>query len=224
MSLKKLVAAFVVVFSMFVAAPKSASAATIGFTCLTNNTGTCGAFAGFYTGTVTVAGNLMTVTISNSGPGSISEIYADAPGTGAGYALSSIFEGPGTDFNAPNTGSPASLPSGNLAIPAFDTNFYATADNPSTVDGVNNGEFVSLIFTLSGGQTQTSIDNLLNTGGLRFGLHVQSLGTQLTSEAFVSGCADCTPGQQTQVPEPASMLLLGTGLLAVARARRKKTI
>jgi PEP-CTERM motif len=222
-SLKKLVVGLVVVLSMVVAAPRAASASTIAFTCITNNTGTCGAFAGFYTGTVTVAGNLMTLTVSNSGPGSIADIYADAPGTGTGYALTSIFEGPGVDYLAPNTGSPSSLPSGNNAVPAFDTNFFAVADNPSSTDGVNSGEFVSLIFTLSGGQTQAIIDNLLNTGGLRFGIHVQGLGTQNTSEALVSGCANCGPGQQSTVPEPASMVLLGTGLLAVARARHRKT-
>lgn len=216
MSLKSLVAAFVVVFGMFIAAPKSASAATIAFTCITNNSGTCGSFAGYFTGDVVVSGNQMFATISNVGlDGSIGQIYVDAPNDGAGYSLTSLIEGPGVDYNPPNVGSPSALPSSNTANPTFVTNFFATASSPVPTNGVNPGEFVTLVFTLSGGQTQSSIDSLLASGDLRFGLHVPSLGQ--FSEAFVS-----TGGGLT-APEPTSMLLLGTGLLAAARARRKKT-
>ena len=215
-SLKNLIAASVVGLSMFVAAPK-ASAATIAFSCITNNSGSCGSYAGFFSGNVVVSGNQMLATISNNGTdGSIGQIYVDAPGAGAGYSLTSIIEGAGVDFNPPNVGSPSALPSSNTANPTFVTNFFATAASPAPTNGVNPGEFVTLVFTLEAGQTQSLIDSLLASGDLRFGLHVVSLGA--FSEAFVS------TGGGSPVPEPTSMLLLGTGLLAAARARRKKTI
>jgi hypothetical protein len=207
-----------------VAMPQAVSASTIGFTCLTNNTGACSTYASGITGEVTVNGAQLTVLVTNNAGGSIAQFYADTPESG--FNLTGIAENPNATVNFSFGGSPTELPSATNANPDFVTNFYITANSPAPTNGANLGEQVGMIFTIDASLDQADIDALLATGALRFGLHVTGLPCdtsqpgitcQSTSDSMIS---NFTP--PTTVPEPASMLLLGTGLLAAARARRRK--
>src|SRR5215510_170447 len=91
-------------------------------------------------------------------------------------------------------GSPPDMPGGTNV--GFVSDFRVGANSPAPTNGLNPGETLSLVFNLNS-STFTDVINALNSGALRVGLHVISIGTAATSSSFVT------------VPEPSVGLLLG---------------
>ncbi len=117
----------------------------------------------------------------------------------------------GVDFSI--GADPTNLPGGNLINPPFQVSlgFSADSDPPPPSSGVEPpDEWLGVVFLLNGGGGDVyDVLDELDTGILRIGVHVQGFGNGgADSESFVN------------VPEPASMLLLGLGGLALRRKRR----
>lgn len=149
---------------------------------------------------------------NNSDPSlevSITDIYfAD----GSLLGISSIENQDGyTLFDKP--ANPAELPDNTLLDPDFITtdyenqSFSADSNAPTFHNGVLTNEWVIINFALIEGGTIEQVISELNNGDLRIGLHIQGF-TDGSSESAVN------------VPEPATIILLGLGGLAVLRKRR----
>lgn len=125
----------------------------------------------------------------------------------------------GVSFVAGN--SAANLPAGNNATPAFDSNFNFQATPPPAQDGVNPGESLSLTFSNA---NFAAIQADLADGDLRVGVHLISIGVNNQSESFIlmPGDGGGGGGGGGQVPEPSTLLLLGSGLAAVVAWGRKR--
>jgi hypothetical protein len=155
---------------------------------------------------------LVSFKFMNAGPAasSITDVYFD---DGTLLGIASIVNGPsGVDFAQPAT--PPDLPSGNTIGFVTTAGFSADSAAPVEPNGVNPGEWVKIIFNLINGKTYSdTIAALDNHKDLRIGIHVQGFADG-ESEAFVN---DGTP-----VPEPGTMMLLGSGLVGLAGWGRKK--
>ena len=186
----------------------------------------------------------------NSGPSasSITDIYFE---DGTLLGIADIDDSlPGVDFDA--GASPPNLPGGNALDPDFGpataTTYFGSIDSesPAQPNGVNPGEWVSIVFnlvseTLSGGSRlyktffdvydaliagtdAANFDGVDDPDTLRIGVHVQGFADG-GSESFVF--TDPSGPQPTIVPEPASLavwlLLLGTtgGLWFTSRRRKR---
>jgi hypothetical protein len=152
------------------------------------------------TATFTLVGNVLTVQLTNT---------STEPGDGT------ILTGLGFDTSPNVTGTYSAT--GNANLWTFNqgglSSFEVSAHGQGTGEGIAQGVTNTLTFTLSG----------LNGGNLVIDLtqvHLQSRGDG-------DGGSEKPPGITTQTPEPATMLLLGTGLAGLAsgiRRRRNKKL
>ncbi|MGD9826398.1 PEP-CTERM sorting domain-containing protein [Desulfobacter sp.] len=181
--------------------------------------------------------DLVTFTFYNSGTkdSSITDIYFDdnvpllvfAGDKGSkqtGFEYSQDYDKvtkAGVEFTVGAT--PQDLSGGGTLDPVFTSNYDYDADDPSAHKGVNPDEWVKLYFKLATNDTKfTNLIAALDDGSFRVGIHVQGFENS-GSEAFVNGSRDDDINSGgSEVPEPATLLLLGFGMLSAAGISRKK--
>lgn len=148
-------------------------------------------------------GEQVKFVFNNSGPeeSSITDVYFE---DGALLGIATIVNGTGVSFS--QYASPGDLPAGNDCYPPFSATvgFTADSDSPTQPNGVNPGEWVTVIFNLKDDKTYDDVINDLRYGGLRIGIHVQGFASG-GSESFVS------------VP-PTAVILVGFGATANRQA------
>jgi hypothetical protein len=207
----KIGAALPVLAGLALAAPALAAPVPITFTRITSNSPTDVA-SQFLAVADEGAGNTVTFTFTNTAvvPSNIAEIYFDDNNL---LSFNSFVTQTGTNYAL--GGTPPNLPGGNSITPAFSANTALTVSaNPGPpANGINAAtDVLTVSYNLLNGATFTDLVDALNSGDLRLGLHVRSIGENEDSDSFVS---------EVVIPLPTTAGLAGLGLAGLAVRRRR---
>ena len=190
-----------------------ATSATYNFTQITSNGNQL--VASQLSAVVETSGSNVLFTFTNSAgiASSITDIYFDYTGLFSSVSnniLGAAGDSTGVSFS--DGASPSNLSSGNTVGFTADASGDSNSGGPGVVaNGVNaSSEFVKFLGTTSFGITFADVLAGLDSGALRLGLHVQSIGGA-GSEAFVNA-----------VPLPAAGWLFGSALFGLMGLRRRK--
>jgi hypothetical protein len=202
-------------FAAVLFAAPQASAVSYGFNRLTNN-GNPNLASQLSVDVTVTGGNVSFQFFNNVGIASdIAQIYFD-DGMLSGAAVITDSDGILTGVDYVPAANPQDLPGGNVILFVADQVFNASAVNPApqnAVDAAN--EWVTLTFGLGSFADLNGVTAALDSGVLRIGLHVISIGTAGGSDSYVTGPPPNVPDGGTTI------LLLGSALTGLGLLRRK---
>ncbi len=142
----------------------------------------------------------------------ITYVAADQAGPTAPYSFAFHGQSSGVSFVLANP-FPGTLPAGNTLNPVFTPDWAMQRANGQggVAHGINAfSEYLEFKTTPANGDSYLDVAQRIYDGELRFGLHVQAIGTAGGSDTYITVAQGVPP-----VPEPGTyaMLALGLGLV-----------